>query len=78
VPGAFEPKVTITKILNFNLIELLKGRNKYSVTNTGGTYIYGIGSKVLPPYQKTTVYLLKSLKTIDYEDLNGTKYSVNL
>jgi transglutaminase-like putative cysteine protease len=71
----FKPKIEIKKVFNFNLIEIIKGNIKLKVTNIGSVFIYNLNYKILPINSSINVYVKKDTKEVNFEDLNGNKYS---
>ncbi|MBU1132979.1 transglutaminase-like domain-containing protein [Patescibacteria group bacterium] len=76
--GSFKPSLEIKKKLNLNIVELIKGNEKYKITNNSGVFVYNLEGKTLPPGASTTLYLSKNLRNIAFEDINHNKYSVDL
>lgn len=74
----FEPKVTLKKVINYNILELIKGKSKYLVENNGSVFVYNLAGKNIAPYQKTSVYLPKEIKTVNFETLNKVKHELSL
>lgn len=75
---SFKPSLEIKKKLNLNIFELIKGNEKYKITNNGGIFIYNLEGKTLPPGTSTTVYLSRNLENVSFEDINHNKYSIDL
>ncbi len=73
----FNPDIEVKKVFNFNPIQLLQGNNKYSVLNKSGYFIYNLQGKVLPPGQKTYIYLSKETNSLSFDDFKGTHYVKN-
>ncbi len=74
----FKPKIEVKKLFNFNIIEIIKGNMKVKVTNTGSVFIYNLNERTLPIKSSTTIYVKRDTKEINFEDINGNKYSKNL
>lgn len=74
----FKPKIEVKKVVNFNLIEILKGNMKVKVTNVGGVFVYNLEGKMIPIGSSRYIYIKGSAKEVKYEDLNGKSYTSNL
>ncbi|MFC1700218.1 transglutaminase family protein [Patescibacteria group bacterium] len=75
---SFKPSLEIKKKANINIFEMIRGNNKYKITNNSGTFIYSLEGKTLPPGTSTTLYLSKNLRNVAFEDINHNKYSIGL
>lgn len=71
----FKPKIEIKKVFNFNPFEIIKGNIKLKITNVGSVFVYGLNNKTLPIKSSKYIYVKKGTKDINFEDLNGNKYS---
>lgn len=69
----FDTHLKLTKIFNWNLIELLKGNEKYKLVNTSKIFVYGINGRELAPNKATTMYLPKDSTEFTTQDYNGNK-----
>ncbi|NMB91526.1 transglutaminase domain-containing protein [candidate division WWE3 bacterium] len=78
VEDDFKPKIEVKKILNLNVIRTLKGYSKVKVTNIGDVFVYKLNDKTLPIKSSTTIYIRRNQKEINFEDINGNKYSQGL
>ena len=71
----FLPKMEFQKVLNLNLIEILKGNIKVKAKNTGTVTAYEIQTKVIPAYSSSNIFVKKDTTEISFEDINGNVYT---
>jgi hypothetical protein len=73
--SAFADKLTLKKVFNFNIIALIEGKDRFAVTNTGQTIVYGLNGNgsMLAPGATTHVYLPRGSTKVTYEDFNGNE-----
>jgi hypothetical protein len=76
--GSFEPKVTLKKVFNFNLIEIIKGNSRYIAKNDGGVFVYDLGRKILPPSQGAVIYLPKKTSQATFKTSDNVSHTLNL
>lgn len=76
----FEDSVSVEKVLNWNPIQLLRGKTKYKLTNSGGTILYNINgtNKSLLPFDSINVYVGSSTNGVNYKDFNGSEKEIKL
>jgi transglutaminase-like putative cysteine protease len=74
----FTEKVVVKKTFNFNIIEILKGNNRYLVRNTGAVTIYTPMGKAIYPGQETAVYFSKKINYIELKNFNGETLKIDL
>lgn len=70
----FMPAVSIKKVTNFNPIQIIKGKLKLKIENTGNITIYNLDRKILPTRSHTYLYVDGDSNTIHFEDIDGNKY----
>jgi len=77
---SFIPKIAVKRVINLNLIEIIKGNRKYKVTNVGGVFVYNLQGKILPLGigRSVTIYIHKDVNELKFENLNEIKYSKTL
>lgn len=75
---SFDPVLNIRKKIGFNIFELIKGNRRYEIENTGGTFIYGLNGKLLAPFEKSSAYLSKNLKYLQFRDYMDSLQTYNL
>ena len=71
----FAPRMKFQKIFNFNPIEIIKGNIKVKAQNIGDVSAYNVGGATLPPKGIQNLFVNKEDKEINFEDMNGNKYS---
>ena len=73
----FMPAVSIKKVTSLNPVQIIKGKIKLRIENTGNVTIYNLDGKILPTRSYTYLYVDKDSKIIHFEDINGTKYQTS-
>jgi transglutaminase-like putative cysteine protease len=74
----FEPKVSLQKVFNFNLIEVVKGNSRYIAKNEGNVFVYNLAGKTIVPGQKTVIYISKKESTANFKTSDGASHTLNL
>jgi hypothetical protein len=74
----FEPKLSLKKVFNFNLIELIKGNSRYVAENNGGVFLYNLGGKTLIPGQKIVIYFPRKATETTFKTSDGIVHTQNL
>ncbi len=74
----FDPRVTLQKVFNFNLIEVIKGNSRYVAKNEGSVFIYNLAGKTILPGQETVVYIPKKTAQITFKTSDGAPHTLNL
>ncbi len=74
----FTPNAEISRKTNFNLIQLLLGRNRYSVKNTGKVYLYTLTGNPIPPGMRRTIYYSKESEDIKLMLFNNEEVSFKI
>jgi len=73
----FQEKLVLHKKFNFNPIQILFGRKKYSLENEGKVFVYIFG-KPLAPSQSRTIYLPRNSTNVTYETFEGSEIERDL
>lgn len=72
-PRAFEEKLILIKKRNFNILQILRGNQKFKLKNEGHVFVYDINNKIqnLAPDEEVTLFLPKGSSKVRYETFNG-------
>lgn len=71
----FVPTLEVKKATNFNPIQAFKNKIKIEIKNIGRVNAYKIDGKILPIKSTMKFYIDEEAKEINFEDINGKKYS---
>ena len=74
----FSPVLSITRAVNINPIQIVRGNIRHVVENTSGYFIYDLQGKTLVPGQKMNVYLKKGEDSIQLKDFRDKSYSIKI
>jgi hypothetical protein len=78
IPESFEPKVVVKKILNFNLIELVKRNSRYAAKNEGTVFVYDLAGKTLLPGQEANIYIPKGATQVTFKTSDQVTHTLDL
>ncbi|OGC69740.1 hypothetical protein A2415_04650 [candidate division WWE3 bacterium RIFOXYC1_FULL_39_7] len=67
----FKPEVEINQKMNLNILQMLFGRNKYELVNTGKVFLYTEDGEAIPPLSKRIFYREKDLEDLKLKIFNG-------
>ncbi len=70
----FMPAVSIKKVTNLNPVQIIKGRIKLKIENTGDITLYNLDGKILPTRSNIYLYVDKNSNIVHFEDIDGNKY----
>ena len=77
----FVPNLSAVKSSTLNIFKIIAGQKKYSLTNNGDTFIYFQKEDkelILAPKQNMDIFLPKDTEYLEYMNINGSKYYLDL
>lgn len=74
-PQVFTATFTIKKLFNWNLVALLMGKVRYSVTNTSKVAIFGANKSPILPGKNAVYYIPRTEKSVLFKDAFNDEYT---